>query len=120
MINPEVNKKAIELILDNPSDYLIEHEWYRDSLKEFVGGNTDREFGEYATDISHIKITNQTALGRIWHFVSNDEDVIGGSIIQVVFPKPIPARFIERIVPLYRSNKRYKEIKDKVTIDSLD
>jgi hypothetical protein len=118
MHNPKKSQEAIKLILNNPTDYLIDND--REELfRDYLNNPIDEEFGEMAMSIRFVKVANLKALGKLWHFVSTDDDA-SGDWSQVVFPNSIPPRYIERIIPLYRSNKRYKEIKNKTINDKLD
>jgi len=104
--SPEASVKAARLLTSCSKDFIFDvptledcHEYLEEQSKAKPG---DDAYGCHL--YVWIDVLNEKAMGRLWQCIYEDEDV-AGFFLQVVIPKPIPPRCIERVVPFYRTNK---------------
>lgn len=60
-----------------------------------------------------LEVHSESGLGMVMHALHANGQTVwddNNEGIEIVFPNPIPARAIVRVFPLYRSNKRFKQI----------
>lgn len=69
-----------------------------------------------------ITVNSSAGLGQVMHALhshgyavwdGNDES------IEIVFPRPIPARSIVRVIPRYQNNKQFRQVRDRRPADPL-
>lgn len=114
ILNPNIGRQAAELILSDPKGFTFDETFDKKFYQDYVD-EWDDDDSQNAGAYMSVTVSNLQALGKLWHYVYND-DTTKGSILQVEIPTPIPARYVKKIIPLYRSNRRFKEIKDKIYI----
>ena len=91
-------------------------------IEEEVVASDDREFVRNANRggaIADLKVTAHKAsdIGRVlagFKAAGHRVQVGFDESIEVVFRSPVPPRMIERIVPLYRSNRQFQRARTKV------